>query len=309
MQGYYNHYGCGQELMIVSGATTGTQVLFTEVGQLPSYYNPQTAWVNSEIIYLDNAAWLFTSAPSDVSGPGADPAGIYTPCSRCSIAKVDTIAQNGVSTYAIDGSYFGVNAADQNTILWNQVAFGEWGSDCYNGTSLCTFYAPGNPTVYYGGPQYYPNSYIAQANLAPTGYGPYESYDGLSVNGTRGDSIARMPQGALTEPLPPTAPLSVNLGASAFVSGGCGDQVVNANVGPIAAWRMGSEGTLDSSTGNIVLGSLFQNAFAGYGLVSPGVFTDQASWSNLLHEAASVAATTAVTIYTTVTISAACGGA
>ncbi|TAM76463.1 hypothetical protein EPN44_05220 [bacterium] len=283
--------------------------MFTEVGQLPSIYDPRTAWISSQIISLNNASWLFASAPSDVTGPGTDAAGVYTPCSRCSIAKVDTIAQSGTSTYSIDGSFFGVDVADEDTISWNQMAFGEWGSDCYNGTNLCTFYVSPNPLVYYGGPQNYPNAFISQANLGPTGYGPYQSYDGLSVNGSRGDSIARSPQGSFAEPLPPTtSPVSLSLAADGFSSGGCSNPTYTRTVGPIPASQMSWEGTLDPSSGNVILAAPFQNTFVGLGISSPGVFTDQASWNNLLAQTGSLAGTTEVNVSTTVSVSSACGG-
>jgi len=203
MYNYSTRYGCGQQLAVFAGATTGTQIFYVQVGQVPSYIDPQTEWVNQQQFSLDQASWLFTSAPGDVTGAGTDGAGFYTPCSFCSISKTTTIAQNQIQTYSDDGSYFGVDAADDNTIVWNQLAFGDWASDCYNGTTLCTFDVSADPTVYYSGTQFYPNYPIAQSDVTPTGYGPYQSYDGISLNGSRGQSIARKPLGAFTEPLPP----------------------------------------------------------------------------------------------------------
>lgn len=116
--------------------------------------------------------------------------------------KTVTIAQQ-VQDYSDDGSYFGVDAADRNTISWDQLAFGDWASNCYNGTTLCTFNVSADPTLYYLGVQFYPNYPIAQSDVTPTGYGPYQSYDGISLNGSRGQSMARKPLGAFTEPLPP----------------------------------------------------------------------------------------------------------
>lgn len=213
-------YGCGQQLVDWSGATPTNQ-LFTEVGQLPASYNPQTAWITEQTISLANASWLFTSAPSDINGAGTDAAGASTPCTRCSISKVTTIAQSGVSTYSVNGSYFGVDGYNQNAIEWNQVAFGDWGSNCYSGTTLCTFYASADPTQYFYGIQGYPNINIAQADTGPTGYGPYESFDGVSLNGSRGDAQYRAPAGSLTEPLPPLvcSPDAKNYCAAVYSTG------------------------------------------------------------------------------------------
>jgi hypothetical protein len=101
-------YGCGQELVVWAGATIGDLgEYFVEVGQLPGYINPEDEWVNSQIVSLDNAAWMFTQTPSDINGIGTDGAGAATPCMSCSIAKVASIAQQ-VQTYSVDGSYFDI---------------------------------------------------------------------------------------------------------------------------------------------------------------------------------------------------------
>jgi hypothetical protein len=196
-------YGCGQELVVWAGATIGDLgEYFVEVGQLPGYINPEDEWVNSQIVSLDNAAWMFTQTPSDINGIGTDGAGAATPCMSCSIAKVASIAQQ-VQTYSVDGSYFGVSGANQNSILWDQLAFGDWNSDCIPGTTLCTFLASADPTDYYAGPETYPSgSFISQSSMSPNGYGPYESYDGISLNGSRGQS-ERVGISGYSEPLPP----------------------------------------------------------------------------------------------------------
>ncbi len=63
-----------------------------------------------------------------------------------------TIAQNGVQTYSLDGSYFGVDESTRNNMInWMQVAYGEWESNCVPGTTLCTFDYSTWPLNYYGG--------------------------------------------------------------------------------------------------------------------------------------------------------------
>ena len=146
-------YTCGQNLVVWEGATLNGAYNFTEAGQLPSSYDPQTAWIDEETIALANAAWLFSNSPGDYMGAGTDPAGASTPCVTCSVSRVTSIAQGEPFNYKIDGSYFGVSSVITSGINWMQVAFGNWGSNCQPGTSLCTFFVSVYPQVYYGGPQ------------------------------------------------------------------------------------------------------------------------------------------------------------
>jgi hypothetical protein len=196
----------GEQLAIFHGVTMDGAYIYTNSGSVPNNIDPRTAWITSQHIQLANSGWLFMPAPGDVHGAGVDPAGANGPCMGCSVSKVTSIAQNNVSTYSFDGSYFGVDNYGNNTIMWNQVAFGNWGTNCEPGTSLCTFYSASNPYVYYGGPQYYPDSNTSQASLAPSGYGPYETYDGVDVNSADYySSVTRTPLGTFSEPLPPDA--------------------------------------------------------------------------------------------------------
>ncbi len=193
-----------EQLAIFHGVTDDGAYIFTNSGAVPDNINPQTAWISSQQIQLVNSGWLFIPAPGDVRGAGTDPAGAYGPCMGCSITKVTSIAQNSTTTYSFDGSYFGVDGNGNNAIMWNQVAFGNWGSNCEPGTSLCTFYSSSNPYVYYGGPQNYPDAETSQADLSATGYGPYETYDGIDVDpSSMYFSQARSPLGSFSEPLPP----------------------------------------------------------------------------------------------------------
>jgi len=196
----------GELLAIFHGVTQSGSLLFTNVGGVPDYINPQTAYVTSQEITLINSAWIFDASQPDTTGIGTDPAGNYSPCMKCSVSQLTTIAQSGATSYAIDGAYFGVDDYGDNTINWMQVAFGNWGSDCEPGTTLCQFYVSNNPFVYYGGPQYYPNDSISQSDYAVTGYGPYETYDGIDLTGISGSSVARKPLKAINEPLPPAVP-------------------------------------------------------------------------------------------------------
>lgn len=195
-------YDCGQNMGIFHGAAlpSAGQLTFTEVGIVPSNLDPQTEWLNSQIVTLENAAWLFGPAPSDVTGDSIDNAGFETACGGCSISQVTSIAQNA-NNYNSDGSFFGVSVG-QNAINWLQVGMGDWGGDCYPGSTLCTFYVAADPTGYYGGPQYYPDSNISQSNFFLAGYGPYETFDGILLPG--GSPITqRTALGGFNEPLPP----------------------------------------------------------------------------------------------------------
>ena len=153
---------------------------------------------------LTNLGWLFYSVPSGfIDHSGYDPAGIYTPCTGCSVSKVSSLAQSYTSTWTADGSYFGDDQLGHNTINWMQVMFGNEKSNCYQGSNLCTFEHSANPFVYWdGSTEYYPDSELSQVNYLSTGYGPYETYDGLNP----GANAPRFPAGGFTAPLPPTPP-------------------------------------------------------------------------------------------------------
>ena len=87
---------------------------------------------------------------------------------------------------------------------WLQVAFGEWESQCVLGVTVCYFSTTSDPTVYGGGPQYYPDMYVSGQSVGPTGYGPYESYDGIDASGNYTQSgTTRSAQSSISEPLPP----------------------------------------------------------------------------------------------------------
>lgn len=197
-------YSCDEQMMIVHGVTQNDGNTFTEIGDA-SAYNPQSVWVNETQVTLVDPAWLFGPLPADVWGQmqGTDNAGNPAPCPGCSISEVTTIAQN-TSTYNDDGSYFGVDTSTAtNEIQWIQVAFGNWGSDCESGTTLCTFLTSSDPTRYYGGPQNYPDDVISQSNFGVTGYGPYETTDGIWLLNEGSSSSLRRAAIALDEPLPP----------------------------------------------------------------------------------------------------------
>ncbi len=143
------HYTCGQNLAVMHGATSDGSMTYTEVGQVPSNLNPSTDWVDYGVFTLNNASWYFNPSPGDLNGGGIDYAGAATPCLNCSISQVTSLAQ-GNSSVSYDGSYFGVDPAGAQ-IHWMQVAFGEWESDCQQGTNMKVF------TIYlvlYGGALY-----------------------------------------------------------------------------------------------------------------------------------------------------------
>jgi hypothetical protein len=205
-----NRYFAGEILGIFHGLTPNISTMggtgnlaYTLVGALSSTQDPETDFVDSIVVQLVNPSWLFYTAPSDMMGAGVDAAGVTTACSRCSVSQVTSIAQNGIITYGLDGSYFGVDLNGNDTIQWLQVAFGEWSSACAPGASVCPFVSSANPFVYYGGPQYYPNEDISQSNVAPTGYGPYETYSGIDLTGNIFGQSLRRTLGTYKEPFPP----------------------------------------------------------------------------------------------------------
>jgi hypothetical protein len=199
-------YLADSKLAIVHGLTDNARYVYTDSGELPAGLDPATAWISSQQFSLVNDGWLFFDAAGDMQGGGSDPLGHFTPCQLCSVSKVTSIAQNGTNSWNANGARFGVDGNGDNAIEWNQVAFGNWANNCEPGTSLCTFLTSNNPYSYYGGPQYYPDSNISQADMAATGYGPYESYDGIdTLSDIYPSKAARRPLGTFTEPLPPAS--------------------------------------------------------------------------------------------------------
>ncbi|MGA7570839.1 MAG: hypothetical protein WCC70_12065 [Candidatus Aquilonibacter sp.] len=198
-------YGCGQNLVIEHGATSNGTYTYTQVGQLPSQYDPETSWVNYGIFTNNNASWLFLNQPGDITGSGIDYAGVSTPCQTCSISQVTSIAQNGLPSgtgYSVDGSWFGI---DQNgaEIHWMQVAFGEWQSNCVPNTTLCTFVSSPYISQYAGGSQFYPNVFVSETYQNPLGYGPYETYDGIDLQTGGVPASEQRAGGPFDEPTPP----------------------------------------------------------------------------------------------------------
>ena len=237
LYGYTNHYACGQDLGIFYGEVYGQNVVFVEVGQVPSSYNPRQFWSGSQFIALNNAGWRFEPSPSAFySSHNTDAAGVPTPCMNCAIAKVTSIAQHGDSD---DGSYFGVDLQNYySTIHWMQVGFGNWLNDgCGQPNQNCTLEYASNQNVYVGGPQeYYGKS--GDSNVVDvqgpdsSGFGPWETYDSIWLPGGGLASAVRRPLGAFTSPLPPTcAPDSY--GACVAQSGGAPlhDESVACSVG------------------------------------------------------------------------------
>jgi hypothetical protein len=206
LSGGNQHFTCGENIGVFHGMTANAQYTYTSAGQLPSNLQPQTNFYNGQQFTFQNQEWLFGKAASDYSESGTDPLGNATPCTGCSISRVTSIAQgNGVTQYAFDGSYFGVDNNGYNAINWMQVAFGEYESNCEPGTSLCTFDYSSTPSRYYGGAQYYPNADVSGSDVDPNAsYGPYESYDGIDLTGDSASSSKRAPEGSFSEPLPPS---------------------------------------------------------------------------------------------------------
>ncbi len=203
---------------VVGGGGNGPMLAYTIIGALSNTQDPQTAYITSQAVQLVNPAWLFYSAAYDMTGGGIDPAGAITPCARCSVSEVTAIAQNGAGGgYRVDGSYFGRDQNGYNTIHWLQVAFGNWTSACAPGVSVCPMAISADPFVYSGGAQYYPNNLIAGDNEQPTGYGPYETYDGIDLTGGIYSQSIRKTLGTFTEPLPPMPCAADRLGNCAVL--------------------------------------------------------------------------------------------
>jgi hypothetical protein len=209
--GATNREACGENIFIAHGIEQSGAFTFTLIGD-GSSYNPQSVWVNESDVSPANASWLFGPGPSGITDPGNDALGNKSPCLQCSISQVTALAQtdssgNPVATPNLDGSYFGVtsNGTGSNDVNWLQVAFGNWGSNCVAGTTLCTLYTSNDPLLYYGGAQNYPNSLYAQTNYGLTGYGPYETYDGIALPvGSSSDISLRPAAGGFVTPPPPT---------------------------------------------------------------------------------------------------------
>jgi len=218
LNGESNKYACGQDLGIAFGTVKGQGVVFVEVGQVPSSYDPRSFWSGGQKIAFNNAGWRFITAPAGLlanGGPGAtDAAGVPSPCLNCAIAKVTTIGQRGGDNN--DGSYFGVDITNNyNTIHWMQVGMGNWLNDgCGSGgandnTHLCTLEYANDQSVYYGGEQYYygtsgDSSVVSISGPFSSGFGPWETYDGIWLPGGGFASRARSPMGAFSAPHPPT---------------------------------------------------------------------------------------------------------
>jgi hypothetical protein len=205
---FNEHYACGEDLVLTAGVTYDGAFTFTEEGVVPSSCQPEAFWCSEQEFTPDNAAYLFFSAPTSFGQyPGMDSAGFPTPCGAyqgstgCSVSRITAIAQpneNNKVGYLLDGSKFGVGSIA--SIDWLEVSYGDWASDCYPGTTLCTFFFPGDPSVNYGGPEYYPDSTRSQSFvLGIPGYGPYETYDDINMTA----STSSEHPGAFTEPLPP----------------------------------------------------------------------------------------------------------
>ncbi len=213
------HYTCGQNLALTHGATYDPsygELTYTSMGGVPSNINPETQWVNmtSQFFYPTNQAWLWVYAPGDVSGSGTDAAGYPTPCTSCAVANVTSIAQSaqnvangGLSGWAADGSYFGTGqgSAEEAYINWMEVSFGQYASTC-NGTagSPCEILASSNLSVPYGINQAFPDANVAQFAPWPTGWGPYETYDGIDTSlDENGNYKVLQAGGGYNDPTPP----------------------------------------------------------------------------------------------------------
>ena len=192
-------FGCGQNLTITHGiAMAANDWVYTMVGQLPSNINPQTQFVNmnSQFFYPTNYVWLWTPPGPDVYTTGTDFAGYTTPCRSCTVAAVTSIAQSG--GYHGDGSYFGISGGFP-MINWMEVIFGQYASACTGQSGgTCQIWSSSDPTIYYAGTQTYPNSSVAGETQGPTGWGPYETFEGISTSG----NVIQSRQ-AFTEPRAP----------------------------------------------------------------------------------------------------------
>jgi len=193
-------FGCDQNLTMTHGISmAANDWVYTMVGQLPSNIDPQTQYVNmnSQFFYPDNYVWLWTPPGPDVTTPGTDFAGYTTPCTQCTVASVTSIAQS--NGYNSDGSYFGVSGG-LGVINWMEVIFGEYASSCTGQTGgTCQIESSSDPSVYYAGTQQYPNGSVTAETQNPTGWGPYETYDGIAVS----SSVLQSRSRTFSEPLPP----------------------------------------------------------------------------------------------------------
>jgi hypothetical protein len=198
-------YSCGNYLGLMAGivnAQSGKGPMFyVSIGTIPNY-NPQNAWLPTEEVTMNNAAWLFEPAPGNMNHPGFDNAGVSTPCTSCAITKVTSIGDIGGDIF--DGSTFGIDPiTGNNAIHWAEVTFGEWLSDC--SPSLCNLEYSTDSGYWYAGMENYPNSDAAQADFNQAG-AVYESYDGVVAVDTRSSprNIHRSPSGTFVVPAPPS---------------------------------------------------------------------------------------------------------
>ncbi len=213
------HFGCGQMLTIIHGIAIANQnYIYTMVGQLPANINPQSQYVNmnSQFFYPNNYVWLWTNPGPDMNGTSKDEAGYTTPCGLCSVSKVTSIAQTG--GYNQDGSYFGTTGSE-NYVKWYEVIFGQYTSSC-NGQSggTCQIASSPDPSVYYAGTQAFPDDSTAQTNMGPTGWGPYQSSDGIAVGGSYYSGKVRSASVAFTEPQAPAPCTLDSSGYCAFAT-------------------------------------------------------------------------------------------
>lgn len=234
MNDYNQHYTCGQDIVMAAGATSDGTDTYVEIGLVPSSCDPEQNFCEQQEFTPSQVAWLFYAAPGDYTGSGVDGAGFNTPCTSCTIARVTAIGQSGVATYSEDGSYFGTLPGGLGShINWMQVTFGDWGTDCHDGTTLCTINSSSYPPAYYGGQQVYPTYSAASATTSnQSGYGPYESYDAIDL--IPGDSLASSAPGSFSEPLPPPLCASDSEGycalhTSAHGSASCGYHLKQIN--------------------------------------------------------------------------------
>lgn len=212
-------FGCGQTLTIIHGiAIANGNYIYTMVGQLPGNINIQSQYVNmnSQFFYPNNYVWIWTNPGPDMNGSGPDNAGYKTPCQYCSVSKVTSIAQNG--GYNQDGSYFGTNGS-QNFVNWYEVIFGEYTSTCNGQTGgTCQIASSPDPSVYFAGTQAFPYDSTAQTDMGPTGWGPYESSDGIAVGGSQYSGVVRKASVSFTEPQAPAPCTLDSAGYCAFAT-------------------------------------------------------------------------------------------
>jgi len=198
------HYMAGNQLALFHGVIDSGTMMFTAAGLAPSGASPETLYISQQSFQIVNAGWMFYPSTGDTSAPGTDLAGNFTPCANCSVSDVVSIGQSSTTTFDLDGSYFGVDINNGNNVIeWNQVGFGNFASDCAPGTTICTLLISPNPQIYYGGPQFYPDDFVSEVGFGPTGYGPYESFQGIDLGFDPFASVQRSPLGSFMEPLPP----------------------------------------------------------------------------------------------------------